>query len=117
MSDSGLDNLLAMDGLRLNIEDEYWVKINASLVEQTQERPHGIKYSLSLHDGNNQRLMGFDNAHAVQVSRGFKGRRFVYDHQHRSIRDTGVEYHFQSPGQLLIDFWDEVENVLSQLRG
>ncbi len=113
MKETGLEHLLALDGMNMNYEGEYWVKIDVSLVEKTKDRPHGIKYSLSLHNGKNQRIMGFDNAHAVQVSRGFKGKKYAYDHQHCSIDDKGVEYKFASPGQLLADFWDEVDKVLA----
>jgi hypothetical protein len=115
MRNEGLDNLLALDGVRMNYQGEFWVKFDVALVEITMERPHGIKYSLSLHDGTNKRIMGFDNAHAVKVSKGFKGRKYAYDHVHKSVSDPGTEYSFNTPEQLITDFWCEIDKVLAQL--
>lgn len=116
MNDHGLDNLLSLDGVQLNIEADYWVKFEAKKVAETPDRPHGIRYCLTLHDGQNQRLMGFDNAHAVKVSSGYKGRRFAYDHHHRHSTADIIEYEFQTPEQLLQDFWKEVDEVLEKRR-
>lgn len=110
--DKGLDTLLDLDGLRMNLGNGYWAKFEAREVEVTADRPHGIKYSLTLHDDGGERLLGFDNAHAVKVSSGYKGRRFAYDHQHRGPGDEGVEYEFQSPEQLIADFWAAVDAAL-----
>jgi hypothetical protein len=82
MSTEGLDYLLSLNGVSMNYHGEYWVKFDVIEVEVTVDRPHGIKYSLSLHDGNNRRIMGFDNAHAIKISSGFKGRKYAYDHMH-----------------------------------
>lgn len=60
--------------------------------------------------------MGFDNAHAVKVSSGYKGRRFAYDHHHRHSTEDIIEYEFQTPEQLLQDFWKEVDEVLEKRR-
>ncbi len=117
MASTILDYLLELDGLHMNYEGAYWIKIEVRQVTPTLARPHGIRYSLSLHDGGNVRIMGFDNAHAVAVSKGFKGKRFSYDHVHRSADDQGTEYVFEGPEQLLSDFWDEVETTLTKVRG
>lgn len=44
-------------------------------VAASSERPHGIKYSLTLHAPDGTRLLGFDNAHG-----GIKpeGARFLH---------------------------------------
>jgi len=65
-TDHGLENLLALDGDAYVIhESGYWVKFEVKCVRPSKERPHGIRYSLTLHGPNNGRLIGFDNAHAV----------------------------------------------------
>ena len=65
---------------------KYWTKITAVQVEVTVHRPHGIKYSLTLHDSNNSRILGFDNAHQIK-RRGrrpkkYTGRIVTWDHIH-----------------------------------
>ena len=99
----------------MNYQDEYWVKFDVMQVEATPARPRGIKYSLSLHNGTNKRIMGFDNAHAIKVSGGYKGKKYTYDHLHKTAVDPGVEYVFITPEQLIVDFWAEVEKVLVDL--
>lgn len=108
-----------MDGYILDQGDGYWIKIEAKqLANPTTGRPHGISYSLTLHDPYNQRILGFDNAHAVQPSgtKNYSGRRLVYDHKHRSIKDKGAPYEFVSAYQLLEDFFAEVDKVLKEHR-
>lgn len=108
--DPGLDTLLDLAGERIVLEDGSWVKFEVSRVPVTPERPHGITYSLTYHDGHNRRILGFDNAHAVQPKdRGYRGRRVEYDHLHAHPKDTGIPYHFQSAEQLLTDFWRAVD--------
>ena len=47
------------------------------------ERPHGLNYSLTLHDDEGERLLGFDNAHAIREGSGPGARtRNEYDHKH-----------------------------------
>ena len=92
--DTGLDYLLGLDGnIEVQTDDGYWVKMEVSRVAVTIERPHGIKYSLTLHAPDNTRLIGFDNAHAVKPQGAhFKhaGKKYLYDHQHRHIKDEGL---------------------------
>jgi outer membrane receptor for Fe3+-dicitrate len=81
-------------------------------VPVTAERPHGIRYSLTLHAPDNTRLIGFDNAHGVKpVGSRFKhvGKRFPYDHRHRHALDEGVLYEFDTAYQLVSDFYAEVD--------
>ncbi|MFO8025488.1 DUF6516 family protein [Thiohalophilus sp.] len=118
--DTGLDTLLEMDGYILDQGEGYWIKIEAKrLANPTSERPHGISYSLTLHDPYNQRILGYDNAHAVQQAgnKSYSGRRVEYDHKHRSIKDKGEPYEFVSAYQLLEDFFTEVDSVLKKHRG
>ena len=82
-------------------------------IEATAERPHGLSYSLTLHAPDGERLVGFDNAHAVREGRGPGGRRRrEHDHRHRlrSIRP----YEYTDAVTLLDDFWKEVDEALRE---
>ena len=115
----GLEYLLGLNG---NIEAQndvgYWVKMEVSSVDVTTERPHGIRYSLTLHAPDNTRLIGFDNAHSVKPSGSrfnHAGKRFPYDHRHRHATDEGVLYEFDTAYQLVSDFYAEVDRVLKEV--
>lgn len=116
-SDIGLEVLLSLDGTEYTEENGYWYKIEVSKVEPTKERPHGIRYNLTLHDNYNQRILGFDNAHAVKAKKHgyYTGTIVSYDHVHRFIKDKGVPYEFENAQQLLTDFLNEVNSILSKL--
>jgi hypothetical protein len=116
----GLDYLLGLDGnIEFQNEAGYWVKMEVARVPPTPERPHGIKYSLTLHAPDNVRLMGFDNAHGGVRPTGahFKhaGKTYPYDHRHRHATDVGVHYEFESAYRLLSDFYAEVDRVLNEV--
>ena len=115
--DPGLDVLLELSGTEYTEENGYWYKIEAYKVEPTKEIPHGIIYNLTLHNRSNQRIMGFDNAHAIKAKkRGkFKGRIVAYDHVHRSAADKGTPYVFSSAQQLIEDFLSEVNRILEDV--
>lgn len=117
--DTGLDYLLGLDGnIEVQNEKGYWVKMEASRAAATPERPHGIRYSLTLHAPDNTRLIGFDNAHGVKPEGSpFKhaGKRYPYDHRHRHAKDDGVLYEFDTAYQLLSDFYAEVDRVLKKV--
>jgi hypothetical protein len=63
------ENLLALDGYVFFIDEagEYRVKFEVQKVDVSAERPHGIKYSITLHNSANRRLVGFDNAHPAKT--------------------------------------------------
>ncbi|MGH8687984.1 MAG: toxin-antitoxin system TumE family protein [Burkholderiales bacterium] len=114
---SGLDTLLDLHGEVLVQERGYWIKIEAWTIEPTEGVPHGIRYSLTLHDSKGTRVLGYDNAHAVKPStKGFAGQRHEYDHVHRHAKDKGVPYGFSSAGQLVTDFFAEVDKVLKEIK-
>lgn len=118
--DTGLDTLLEMDGYILDQGDGFWVKIEARRIPvPTPERPHGISYSLTLHDPSGQRILGFDNAHGVRPSgrKRYAGRRVEYDHKHQNPGDRRVLYEFTDPYQLMKDFFEAVDKVLKSHRG
>jgi|SRR5271157_6448506 len=113
--DPSADVLLDLDGQVLVVDSkgEYWVRLSVCRVATTAERPHGLRYSLTLHGSDGGRLLGFDNAHSVPASKspGGKGRG-GYDHKHRF--QTVRPYQFKDPASLLGDFWAEVDSVLKQ---
>jgi len=107
-----LDTLLDLDGEIFPMDNGYWVKFNAKQICPDQHAPHGIRYSMSLHDKYNTRVIGFDNAHAVKTNRkkGFTGRIVTWDHKHHM--DRVEPYTFKTAGQLLEDFWTAVDGYL-----
>lgn len=118
--DTGLDYLLGLDGeIQVQNVEGYWVKFAVALVDETPERPHGIRYSLTLHDPDGNRLMGFDNAHGGirPVGSKFKhaGKTYAFDHRHRNATDEGVLYEFDTAYKLVEDFYLEVDRVLKEI--
>ena len=65
--DPGAEVLLDLDGQVFVVDAKggYWVRFSVNRVASTPERPHGLKYSLTLHGTDGSRLIGFDNAHPV----------------------------------------------------
>ena len=115
-TDNTLDNLLELNGERIVIDEALglWVKFE---VIKTTSREHGIKYSLTLHDKTQKRIMGFDNSHEIEygAKRGVKPKR-TFDHWHYDENDRGRPYHYINAGQLLEDFWKEVDKRIEALK-
>jgi hypothetical protein len=44
----------------------------------------------------------------------FAGQRLPYDHHHRTSRDKGVPYAFESAHRLLEDFFAELDRVIKE---
>jgi hypothetical protein len=110
-----LEFLLAFDGRTHWLEQGYWLKFEIRRSEATTERPHGLRYSLTLHDPEGQRLVGFDNAHSVApVGSRFNERPVAADHWHRTHIDEGRPYDFINADTLLRDFFREVRRVLAE---
>ncbi|WP_230281031.1 DUF6516 family protein [Croceicoccus sp. Ery15] len=113
--DSSLDALLPLDGEIFVIDPagDHWVKFEVKRVEPSTERPHGLRYSLTLHGSDGERLVGFDNAHPVASGSGPGAKRpAAFDHKHR-LR-TIRPYDYADAASLLADFWKEVEAVLAE---
>lgn len=107
-----LSYLLDLDGEILVQEGGYWVKIEVHTCEASPQVPHGISYSLTLHDQYGERVLGFDNAHAPPKGRkGFSARHVEYDHWHPDGR-TIEAYEFTDAGKLLDDFFAAVDRIL-----
>lgn len=74
-----------------------------------------LDYSFTLHGPDNRRLIGFDNAHSVPAKGArLKKRPKAMDHWHRTETDEGRPYAFKDAETLIIDFFDEVECVLTE---
>jgi hypothetical protein len=113
--DPSLDTLLDLDGQVLVIDPQarHWVRFVVTRVPPSEEKPHGLDYSLTLHGPSGERLVGFDNAHPVRMSAGPGGRKpGPQDHKHR-LR-TVRPYEYRDAATLLEDFWREVEAVLAE---
>jgi len=109
-----LEFLLAFDGHVHWYAEGYYAKFEIKRVEVTPERPHGLRYSLTLHDPEGQRLIGFDNAHAVEaMGSRFKEPPVEVDHWHRTKNDRGRPYAFTDAATLIRDFFAEVQRVLT----
>lgn len=109
--DLGLKYLLELDGEIFPMDNGYWTKFEARLVQPNSKMPHGIRYSLTLHDRNNERVLGYDNAHRVKTNKGkFKAKRIEWDHKHQ--KDSIKIYEFESADQLIEDFWNDVNRIV-----
>ena len=109
--DPGLDTLLDLHGQTLFVDEVgHWVKFVVVRTEATAERRHGLSYSLTLHAPDGERLVGFDNTHAVREGRG-PGRRRKGERDHRHRLRTIRPYQYMDAVTLLEDFWKEMEEV------
>ena len=106
--DPSLDTLLELHGQVLVIDDAgYWARFVVHQVPVTEQKPHGLDYSLTMHAPDGTRLVGFDNAHPVK-GKSTAGR----DHKHR-LR-TVKPYAYRDAASLVADFWAEVEAVMRE---
>jgi hypothetical protein len=111
--DKALDTLLDLNGVSYILTGPFWVKFEVRTVPVTPQKPHGLDYSFSLHDGDGQRLLGFDNAHAIEEGSGPGTRtRIEYDHLHKGKRVRFYDY--QDALTLLTDFWMEAGKILDE---
>lgn len=109
-----LEFLLAFDGRIHWYEGGHYAKFEIRRVRATQERPHGLRYSFTLHDPKGKRLLGYDNAHRVPAKGSrFKSSPVEADHWHRTEHDPGSHYSFTDAETLIGDFFNEVERVLT----
>ena len=110
-----LEFLLAFDGHRHWFKGGYFAKYEIRRVEADRGKPHGLKYSFTLHAPDGMRLLGFDNAHgAVTLGSSFKRMPEALDHWHRTVADPGRPYDFKDAEQLIADFLSEVERALKE---
>ena len=112
MKIEGISTLLELHQQVIDQEDGYWVKIDAWQVTPSDAIPHGIRYSLTLHNPAGQRILGYDNAHAFKRLGSYVGRKLPYDHKHRYSEDLVTRYVFKDAYQLLSDFFIDVDVAL-----
>ena len=109
--DASLETLLDLDGEIFPMDNGYWTKFEAYRVTPTAQIPHGIRYSLTLHDRNNTRVLGFDNAHTFKPKKyRHTARKITWDHKHKMEKVR--PYEFESASQLMEDFWKHVDEIL-----
>lgn len=113
--DHGLDALLELDGQVFVVDPagKHWVKFVVTKITASPEKPRGLDYSLTLHDEQGERLVGFDNAHPMPAEKGRmkkKGKGFDHKHRFKSIKP----YEYDGAVKLLEDFWAEVDSVLKE---
>jgi hypothetical protein len=114
-SEHALEFLLAFDGRRHWYEGGYCARFEFQRVEATKRRPHGLRYSFTPHGPSAERLVGFDNAHAVAAKGSrFRARPATTDHWHRTQSDPGRPYRFKDVETLIDDFFAEIERVLTE---
>jgi len=105
--DFGLDALLLLDGEVFRMENGYWTKFEVKKVDPNNHIPQGVKYSLTLHNRHNLRILGYDNAHAIKPKRKKYGaKRMLWDHIHKE--QSVKPYEYENAGELLENFWDDV---------
>lgn len=97
--------LLDYHGRRYWLTNGWSIRFRVLLIEQSESRPHGIKYSFTLHDVDGARLLGFDNAHGLSRLQPFDHR-----HQFRKPRML-VPYDFRGADELICDFFAAVESA------
>ncbi len=105
--DHELEFLLSLDEYEFRFASGYRVKFAAREIKATEGRPHGIKYSLTLHNPKGRRIYGIDNAHKA-------GRRREFDHRHVYGAHEVVGYAYRGPAPLLEDFYREVERIMKE---
>lgn len=121
-TDEDLQVLLDLDRQEFILKNGFCAKIRAWKVKPSEQIPHGIRYSLTLHDRNNTRILGYDNAEAPPKPKHKQGRygtkkTVVWDHMHRysnvyPARMTVTPYTFETASGLLADFWQDVDKIL-----
>lgn len=108
--DDPIYHLLGYDGLQWVMRNGWYVQFQARIADITDGRPYGLKYSLTLHDENRRRLLGYDNAHGYR-----KLRAAAHDHRHAFRRTMEVEaYEFRDAFTLIDDFLVSVKSVCEQ---
>ena len=111
--DEGLDRLLDLDGFIAEVGGGFWVKIVVRRVPPDTDRPHGISYTLTLHDAAGLRVFGIDNAHLIRVTRGPASRSSTARH-HLHRGESVRPYAYRDADTLMDDFWREVEAILTR---
>jgi hypothetical protein len=108
--DFTLSVLLDLDGIVYWYPSGYWLKIEAKQMRRSSNYPYGIKYSLTLHNPSNERVIGYDNAHALPGA----SRDSAFDHKHKGERT--IAYQYSSAAQLLSEFYKDIDLTLERAK-
>ena len=117
-NDRSLEYLLELNGVRYVIDDRLglWVKFDVKRVSK-HLRQQGIRYSLSLHDRHNHRILSFDNAHEIEYGgKTNVSPKKMFDHWHVNLEDIGRPYRYKNAGKLLEDFWKAVNKKINEIQ-
>jgi hypothetical protein len=108
MLEEAMLRLLDYHGRRYWLTNGWSIRFHIVTIDHSDSRPHGIKYSFTLHDVDGARLLGFDNAHGVP-------RRETYDHRHqfRKPREL-LPYDFRGADELICDFFAAIERACEE---
>jgi hypothetical protein len=100
---SHMPDAILIEDRKLLLDSGAIVQIKVwQLPEATEERPHGLKYSLFYgHPG--ERVVGYDN----EAGKG----------DHRHYREREEPYRFTTYQNLLADFWQDVKKEIERERG
>jgi len=116
--DHTLEYLLGYDGLIHWLEKGFSLRFVIKKVRPTTPRPHGLRYSFTLHDAEGRRILGFDNAHqAPRLGAKYRTLTQSVDHWHRTAGDKGRPYRFIDAKTLVAlveDFFREVYHELAK---
>jgi hypothetical protein len=112
--DYGLQALLDLHGFIFFFNrGKHWVKVEAWTVKPTKHIPQGIRYSLTLHDASNTRIVGYDNAHDfLPRRRRHRANVITWDHVHE--QEKVYQYEFDTASQLIEDFWGTVIRMIKR---
>lgn len=103
--DEGMARLLAYHRRRWWLTNGWSVWCRVRIVPPTAARPHGIRYSLTLHDIDGSRILAYDNAHAVPQA-------VEHDHWHKFRRmGRRIPYRFVDADTLVADFFTAVRRA------
>ena len=113
--DLAVEYFLELDGTVHFVDEKckYRVEIKAKCTDVTPERPHGLSYSLALHNEKHERILGFDNAHPVPASKGPSGKRHRF-HDHRHKYEKTRIYRFEDTSKLISDFYAAVDLIMKE---
>jgi len=106
---------LELDRFQLNYDNGWRVWMRVFKVPIEEGNPHGISYALVLYNEKDGRIVGYDNAHAVDEATGpaRKSKRSkTFDHRH--FKGKSRPYKFDTFPALVSDFWTDVETVLKE---
>ena len=111
--DFGSGSLLALNGDRYFVDDKGDLEaiFKVISVAVTPGRPHGLKYTIMLLNAKGERVVCFDNAHAVSHGSG-PGKKNSKQYNHKHIGNKLTPYAFKDAYTLVADFWKEVDKLV-----